>query len=65
MSELKLLKVEDIAGIWQCSRFYARDVLTKRPDFPRPVPGSTPRHPRWLLDDVRAFVSQQRETERA
>lgn len=59
MSELKLLTVEEIAELWQCSRLYARDVLTKRPDFPKPARGSTPRRPRWLLDDVRAFASSR------
>lgn len=53
---MKLLTLDDIAATWQVSRVYARNTLVKLPGFPRPVPGSTRKQPRWLEQDVQAFM---------
>jgi predicted DNA-binding transcriptional regulator AlpA len=41
---------------------YITDVVTKRPDFPRPVQKLSQRNVRWLLADIQRWV--RRETER-
>jgi hypothetical protein len=51
-----LLDLNDIAEKWKVSRAYARDVLTKLPEFPSPAPGSTVKKPRWLERDVKGFL---------
>jgi hypothetical protein len=58
MSE-ELMTLADIAGMYQCSHRHARDVITKLVGFPPIAPGSTPRHPRWLRIEVRAFLHRK------
>lgn len=55
-----LLTIDDIAGMWKCSRRHARDVLVKMPAFPDPAPGSTIKQPVWLRTEVRAFANRKR-----
>ena len=54
----RLLTIDDIAQRWTVSRAYARDVLTKLPDFPDLAPGSTRRQPRWRERDIEAYISE-------
>ena len=58
MSE-ELLTLEDLAELYRCSRRHARDVITKKIGFPSFAPGSTPRNPLWLRDDVRDFLRKK------
>jgi len=54
-----LMTIDDVAGMWKCSRRHARDVLTKLPGFPEPAPGSTLKRPVWLRSEVRAFANRR------
>lgn len=65
MSEIRLLTLDEIADLWKCPRRYARDCLTKRPEFPKPAPGSPVRKPVWLMDDIRRFLAQNNRATRA
>lgn len=51
-----LMTLEDIAGMWRCSKRHARDVIVKTPGFPPEAPGSTPRNRVWLRKEVRDFA---------
>jgi hypothetical protein len=53
---IKLLKIEDIARLYDCSRNTARDMKVKTVGFPSRVPGSSERKPRWLESAVNAFL---------
>jgi len=53
-----LLTLDQIAATFHVSRTHARDALVKRPDFPKPVPGSTKKKPLWLRDTIEAFLRQ-------
>jgi len=55
-----LLDLDDIAGMWKCTRRHARDVVVKQPDFPQPAPGSTLKFQTWVAGEVRAFVNRKR-----
>jgi hypothetical protein len=58
MSE-DLLTLDDLAGLYRCSRRHARDVITKLVGFPDIAPGSTPRNPLWLRAEIRAFLQRK------
>jgi hypothetical protein len=51
-----LLALDDIAGIYRVTYRTARDVVTKRRGFPKPVPGSTKKKPLWLRETIEAYV---------
>lgn len=53
-----LLTIDQIASTFQVSRNFARDYLVKRPDFPKPIPGSTRKKPLWLRDRIEDFIRQ-------
>jgi len=53
---IELLNLDDIAALYRCSRRHARDVITKAVRFPAIAPGSTPRNPLWLRDDVETYI---------
>lgn len=55
----ELLTIDDIAGLYRCSRRNARDVIVKLIGFPIPAPGSTQRKPLWLRTEVRAFLHRK------
>ena len=52
----ELLTIQDIANLYRCDYRTARDVKVKLVGFPKPVPGSSPRIPLWLREDVRRFI---------
>jgi predicted DNA-binding transcriptional regulator AlpA len=54
-----LLTIEEIADLWKVSRDYAQRYLVKKPDFPRPAPGSTRKKPRWRALDVQEFIGAE------
>ena len=51
-----LLTLENIAEIYRVTYRTARDVVTKRRGFPKPVPGSTKKKPLWLRETIEAYV---------
>ena len=55
----ELLTITDLAALYRCSYRHARDVITKSIGFPDLAPGSTPRNPLWLRDDVRDFLRKK------
>lgn len=55
----ELLTLTDLAELYRCSYRHARDVITKLIGFPSLAPGSTPRNPLWLRDDVRDFLRKK------
>lgn len=52
----ELLTLDDIAALYRVTRQYARDVLTKRGDFPARVPGSTRANPLWLRESIMDYL---------
>ncbi|MFN3376337.1 MAG: helix-turn-helix transcriptional regulator [Burkholderiaceae bacterium] len=52
---MNLLTIDDITAMAKLSRYHVRDVLVKTPGFPKPVPGTGPRKPRWPETAVRDF----------
>lgn len=56
---IQLLDLDDIAKLYRVSRRHARDVLVKQPGFPKPAPGSSPKIPLWLEDEIRAYVRRK------
>jgi len=52
----ELLTIEDIAALYKCSKWHARDVVVKTPGFPHRAPGTTWKQPRWLASDVRRWL---------
>lgn len=61
----ELVGIEDIAALYQCSRWKARDHIVKSPGFPNIVPGSSWKQPRWLASDVRRFLRGETQQARA
>ena len=57
-----LMDLGNISELYRCSRRHARDVITKLIGFPEIAPGSTPRNPLWLQEDVRAFLHRKSST---
>lgn len=55
----ELLTLQDLAGLYRCSYRHARDVVTKIIGFPDIAPGSSPRNPLWLTEDVRNFLQKK------
>lgn len=55
----ELMTLDDIAGLYRCSRRHARDVIVKLVGFPAQAPGATPRNPLWLRAEVRAFLHRK------
>lgn len=51
-----LLTLEDIATLYRTSYRQARDVITKHPAFPAPIPGSTRRKPLWLRESILRYL---------
>ena len=51
-----LLTLDDIAAKWRCTYRHARDVLTKKSDFPKPAPGSTSRRPKWHPGRIESYL---------
>lgn len=51
-----LLTLEDVASVYRVTYRYARDVLVKKPDFPKPIPGSTRKNPLWLRDTLERYI---------
>ena len=52
----ELLTIDDIAELYKCSRWHARDHIVKLPGFPAAAPGTSWRKPRWLASDVRRWL---------
>ena len=50
-----LLTIEDIASLYRVTVRYAREQLTKRPDFPKPIPGCTSRNRLWLKESIKNY----------
>jgi hypothetical protein len=57
----ELVTLEDIAGLYRTSYRQARDVIVKTPGFPSVAPGASPRKPRWVTAEVRAFLRRKPE----
>lgn len=55
----ELVGLDDIAELYGCSRWKARDHIVKSPGFPDIVPGSSWKQPRWLASDVRQFLRRK------
>lgn len=55
----KLLDLEDIAALYKVSRRHARDFITKQPGFPERVPGSSPRFPLWLEEELDDYINRR------
>lgn len=53
-----LLTLQDIADLYRVKYRFARDQLTKRPDFPKPIPGSSRKKPLWLVDTIQKYIRQ-------
>lgn len=58
------LSAEDIMVLFSCSENYFYSVLTKDPDFPKPIQLS-PRMTRWLAPEIRAYQNKQIRKARA
>jgi hypothetical protein len=56
MTKQDLLTLQDIADIYRTSYRQARDVVTKHPGFPKPIPASSSHRPLWLRETIEAFV---------
>lgn len=56
MTANDLLTTQDIADLYRVSYAHARDIIIKRPDFPKPIPASTRNKPLWLKDTIEAFI---------
>ena len=52
----ELLTIDDIAKLYKCSRWHARDHIVKSPGFPPFAPGTSWKKPRWLASDVRRWL---------
>ncbi len=50
-----LLTLQDIANLYGVTYRFARDQLTKRPGFPKPIPGCTTRRRMWLKEHIEAY----------
>jgi hypothetical protein len=59
---MNLLSIDEIAAMYRVSRRYARDHLVKKPEFPKPAPGTTKKKPLWTEDAIRAFISPESRT---
>ena len=57
-----LLDLDQIAALFRISRRYARDYLVKKPEFPKPAPGTTKMRPLWTEDAIREFLSPKSRT---
>lgn len=53
----ELITLDDIAKMYRTSRRWARDVLVKRPDFPRPALSMSQKTRRWRLSDVQHWIT--------
>lgn len=51
-----LIDLHDIAEMYRVSYRTARDVTTKHPGFPPPVPGCTRKKPLWLRETIEAYI---------
>jgi len=60
MTNVTLMDLDDIAALYRCSRRQARDVITKRADFPRIAPGCSTRRPMWLGAEVAAYLRRKK-----
>ena len=60
----ELLTLDDLAGMYRCSRRHARDVVSKLVGFPELAPGSTQRNPLWLRVEIRAFLHRKSQKTR-
>lgn len=54
-----LLTLDEIAALYRVSYRFARDRITRRPDFPKPIPGCTRRKPLWLRQSVEDYISRK------
>lgn len=50
-----LLTIEDIASLYRVTVRFAREQLTKRPGFPKPIPGCTSRNRLWLKESIENY----------
>lgn len=57
----ELITLDDIAKMYRTSRRWARDVIVKTPGFPPIAPGSSPRKPLWLVEDIQDFLRRKPE----
>lgn len=55
----ELLTIDDIAALYKVSREHARDTIVKQPGFPTIAPGTTWRMPRWVGDEVLAYIRRK------
>lgn len=55
-----LIDLEEIAQMHRCCRRHARDVVVKRPGFPKEAPTSTQRVRLWVREEVLAFVTRRK-----
>jgi predicted DNA-binding transcriptional regulator AlpA len=64
MNTSTLLTIDDIAQLYQVSRWHARDNIVKAPDFPKIAPGTTWKKPRWVASEVRDFLHRRPQKSR-
>lgn len=53
----ELITLDDIASMYRTSRRWARDVLVKRVDFPRPAVAVSQKVRRWKRHDVENWIN--------
>jgi predicted DNA-binding transcriptional regulator AlpA len=56
---MNLLSLDDIAALIAVPRPFVRDVLVKRPDFPRPSLALSQKMRRWSRQDVEKWLDKQ------
>ncbi len=59
---LGLFNIDDIAELFMVSRRYAVDTLTKKPDFPARLRGTSRHRALWAESSIRAYWSQESRT---
>lgn len=59
MSTYDLIDTGEIANITGSKREYVRDVIVKRPDFPKPCLALSQKMKRWKRGDVQQWIETQ------
>lgn len=54
---MTLLDIDGIAAILKIPRTRVRDVVVKRPDFPKPAVTISQKTRRWLLEDIQRWIA--------
>jgi predicted DNA-binding transcriptional regulator AlpA len=55
------ITLDEIASSLKLNKVYVRDKVVKRPDFPRPAIFLSQKTRRWMLEDVQAWIGNQRD----